>query len=569
MPDKDEGAGARHQHSIPQADLRHGAGIRQLLLTLGDELVEPLVVPRDAEVLDVVILDPDDEPGVQPGDLVLLIGVRGRAAVPLVRSAARRGAVAVAVKIDERDVAAEALRDAAREEGTALLGVRPGARWEQLEALLRAVVSSARVAASAGEGQVLGDLFGLAQTIAELTGGIVSIEDPAYRVLAYSRSDDAVDELRRLSILGREGPESYLSMLRGWGVYQRLRSGEDVVHLDERADLGIRRRLAVGIHAGSQYLGTIWVQHAGRDFSPGAEQALVGAARVAALHLIRQRSESSAMMLDPASGSSAEVRLRANLLRGLLDGRVDPVTVGEQVGTDLRRPSTVVIFAARGAERELRLTELTSLISVHAAAYRRAALVAPSGGRVYVLLPELPESGARETVLALTREIVTAARRRGQVQAAIGAVAAGPQQIAESRRVAERVLAAAVRHPDVEVATLEELRSEVLYSELIDVVAGHPGIRDPRLHGLIAHDAEHGSRFAESLRAYLDAFGDVAGAAAEMHIHPNTLRYRVRRAVELTGIDLDDPRQRLVTTLQLHLSEDPLAGSSIGTDKPD
>ncbi|GAA4035808.1 helix-turn-helix domain-containing protein [Allokutzneria multivorans] len=526
-----------------------GAGVRQLLLTLGDELVEPLVVPRDAEVLDVVILDPDDEPGVQPGDLVLLIGARGRAALPLVRSAARHGAVAVAVKVDERDTAAEALQDAAREAGVALFGVRPGVRWEQLEALLRAVVSSARVAASAGEGQVLGDLFGLAQTIAELTGGIVSIEDPAYRVLAYSRSDDAddaVDELRRLSILGREGPESYLSMLRGWGVYQRLRSGEDVVHLDERADLGIRRRLAVGIHAGSQYLGTIWVQHAGREFSPGAEQALVGAARVAALHLIRQRNE-----------SSAEVRLRANLLRGLLDGRVDPATVGEQVGADLRRPSTVVIFAARGAERELRLTELTSLISVHAAAYRRAALVASSSGRVYVLLPELPESGARDTVLALTGEIVTAARRRGQVQAAIGAVSFGPQQIAESRRVAERVLAAAVRHPEVEVATLEDLRSEVLYSELIDVMAEHPGIRDPRLTVLAAHDAEHGSRFTESLRAYLDAFGDVAGAAAEMHIHPNTLRYRVRRAVELTGIDLADPRQRLVTTLQLQLGDKP------------
>ncbi|MFB9904491.1 PucR family transcriptional regulator [Allokutzneria oryzae] len=530
---------------MPQADLRHGAGIRQLLLTLGDELIEPLIVPRDAEVLDVVILDPDDEPGVRSGDLVLLIGARGRAAVPLVRSAARRGAVAVAVKIDEPDdAAAGVLRDAAQEAGIALLGVRPGARWEQLEALLRGVVSSARVAASTGDGQVLGDLFGLAQTIAQLTGGIVSIEDPAYRVLAYSRSDDEVDELRRLSILGRQGPESYLSMLRGWGVYQRLRSGEDVVHLDERVDLGIRRRLAVGIHAGAQYLGTIWVQQSGREFSAGADQALVGAARVAALHLIRQRSE-----------SSAEVRLRANLLRGLLDGRVDPATVGEQVGADLRRPSAVVIFAARGAERELRLTELTSLISVHAAAYRRAALVAPSAGRIYALLPELPSSGARETVLTLTKEIVSAARRRGPVQAAIGAVAEDQHHIAESRRVAERVLTAAAQHPEIEVATLEELRSEVLFGELVEVVAERPGIRDPRLRTLINHDAEHGSRFAESLRAYLDAFGDVAGAAAEMHIHPNTLRYRVRRAVELTGIDLADPRQRLVTALQLHVEQ--------------
>src|SRR4051812_26879254 len=55
--------------------------------------------------------------------------------------------------------------------------------------------------------EVLGtDLYGIAQTLATLTRGMVSIEDDRSRVLAYSASDDTADELRRLSILGREGP---------------------------------------------------------------------------------------------------------------------------------------------------------------------------------------------------------------------------------------------------------------------------------------------------------------------------------------------------------------------------
>ncbi len=38
-------------------------------------------------------------------------------------------------------------------------------------------------------------------------------------------------------------------------------------------------------------------------------------------------------------------------------------------------------------------------------------------------------------------------------------------------------------------------------------------------------------------RAGLDALGEVRVAADALHIHPNTLRYRVRRAEQLTGID--------------------------------
>jgi DNA-binding PucR family transcriptional regulator len=67
---------------------------------------------------------------------------------------------------------------------------------------------------------------------------------------------------------------------------------------------------------------------------------------------------------------------------------------------------------------------------------------------------------------------------------------------------------------------------------------------------------------ALSVLAWLDAFGDVRAAAAGLHIHPNTLRYRVRRAEQLTGLDLSSPEQRLLAMLQQRLpaaatTEDP------------
>src|SRR5690606_34998956 len=168
-----------------------------------------------------------------------------------------------------------------------------GVRWDQLQSLCRSVVDDARLRVDADLGESPGDLFSLAQTIAALTGGLVSIEDASSRVLAYS-SGDEVDELRRLSVLGRQGPPQYLALLREWGVFTRLRSGDEVVHIDEPPGRGIRRRLAVGIRAGAQPLGAISVQQGSGPFAEGAEEALLGAARMTALHLLRHRTEVTA-----------------------------------------------------------------------------------------------------------------------------------------------------------------------------------------------------------------------------------------------------------------------------------
>ncbi|CAM5678370.1 hypothetical protein SALBM135S_09396 [Streptomyces alboniger] len=86
------------------------------------------------------------------------------------------------------------------------------------------------------------DLFSLAQTVATLTQGVVSVEDGAHRVVAYAGSGDEADELRRHSLLGRNCPEPYLALLRRLGVYQRVRAGEEVVMVAEQPEPGARRR---------------------------------------------------------------------------------------------------------------------------------------------------------------------------------------------------------------------------------------------------------------------------------------------------------------------------------------
>jgi DNA-binding PucR family transcriptional regulator len=185
---------------------------------------------------------------------------------------------------------------------------------------------------------------------------------------------------------------------------------------------------------------------------------------------------------------------------------------------------------------------------VHAAAYRRSALVTQSGDRTYVLLPDTTSDSA---LLGLTRDMVAAAARQLRVhtRAAIGRVVPGLADVRASREEADRVLDALTEDTDPDVATLAEVRSRVLVGETLALLAERPSLRDPRLTALAAHD----NHLAPSLLAYLDTLGDVRTAAARLHVHPNTLRYRVRRAAELTGLDLDDPLVRLFAGLQLRL----------------
>ena len=79
----------------------------------------------------------------------------------------------------------------------------------------------------------------------------------------------------------------------------------------------------------------------------------------------------------------------------------------------------------------------------------------------------------------------------------------------------------------------------------------------PSVARLRAFDAEHsGSCLVETLRAYLDHFGDVSAASRALSVHSNSLRYRLRRIAQVSGLDLADPDARLLAQLQLRLSDE-------------
>jgi DNA-binding PucR family transcriptional regulator len=59
------------------------------------------------------------------------------------------------------------------------------------------------------------------------------------------------------------------------------------------------------------------------------------------------------------------------------------------------------------------------------------------------------------------------------------------------------------------------------------------------------------SRLEPTLRAWLDAHGDVSVAADALGVHPQTVRYRLGQLHEAFGDALHDPAERLAIALAL------------------
>ena len=69
---------------------------------------------------------------------------------------------------------------------------------------------------------------------------------------------------------------------------------------------------------------------------------------------------------------------------------------------------------------------------------------------------------------------------------------------------------------------------------------------------LVEHDSARKAALVATLRAYLET-GEQQQAAQRLRVHPNTLRYRLDRIREITGLDLEDPETRLNLAVALRV----------------
>jgi hypothetical protein len=497
---------------------------------VGPSVFRVLEPGGSTEVADLFLAEPGQDAAGEPGDLVVGVGFGpgDSGATALLERCHAAGASGLVV----REAVAEdpALRSAAERHGMLLAGLRAGVTWVHVVWMLRGVVDRATGSGSpvAGDSGVHNDLFVLADAAAAIVDAPVTIEDNRSRVLAYSSGQGRTDTARVSTIVGRRVPPEVVAHFRARGVFRRLARSSEPFLVAEGPD-GTLPRLVVPVRAGDEWLGSIWAVVSG-PVPDEVTAELSNAASVLALHLLRLRAQADLTRRE------AVERVRA-AIRQFTPGGLQDLSLPSG-------PWRVVALAAPAAE-----TDVRQQMELWAATCRRHGwgdpLLADLDGTVFAIATDAAGPGSWTWLRTLVAE---AHREDTSLRAAAGAVAHNVAELPRSRAEAAELLALAAQE---DVAAVEHETAWAPLTVHRATSALDVGALGGPVGALLDHDEKRGTRYADTLRAWLAFPGEPQRAAAQLHVHPNTLRHRMGRLTRVVELDLSDPRERLALQLQL------------------
>jgi sugar diacid utilization regulator/putative methionine-R-sulfoxide reductase with GAF domain len=323
--------------------------------------------------------------------------------------------------------------------------------------------------------------------------------------------------------------------------------------LGKANEIGGNAQVSVPVQSGSVELGRMEVSR-DRPFDRGDLELLDHARRIVTLELLRERST-----------LEAELRLHGELLDDLLHGNVpDEAAIVRRaalLGCDIRQPAFVACFGVHVGRPAVTNDAPPAIARSVADLIERLArkrfdqvLVAIRRGEVVAVLGAADRNHA--TVHSILEELLgTAINLLGgkPLVAGVGRRCAALADYADSFAEASTALELARSRPEPgQVLTPADLG--------LLAVLGRGQQRKPlrdlvtqALEPLVAADAQSGSEYLKTLHTYLNADRHLERAACELHVHVNTLRYRLGKIQELLGVDLHDVDARFVLELALRV----------------
>jgi PucR family transcriptional regulator, purine catabolism regulatory protein len=396
-------------------------------------------------------------------------------------------------------------------------------------------------------------------TLAELLESAVVIEDASFHLLAHAGGTG--DPHRKETIQRQGTPQRILFDPQIQRMLREVEASRGPVKVPAFPHVGMsRERLIAPILAANQVLGYISVL----DHPPHNEElafmAIEQAALVLALAVAKEREL-----------SEVEGRVRGEFLEDLLHGTYGEDAAAQRRARHLGYPlhgSHIVMLVdiddfrgyigsrqvSEDAIQALKREFLRRVTGVVRATYARA-LVQGRSDSVAALLPVGTEPGdyqARGHALGLQiRENIADWKPGFTVSVGFSGPAEAPAGLAAAQREVLSVMDSLARFKRwgqvvaVPELGLTGLLAAVTDERLVDYTRRHLG-------PLVEHDTARKGSLVPTLRAYLET-GEQQEAAKRLRVHPNTLRYRLDRIREISGVDLEDPETRLNMAVALRV----------------
>ncbi len=254
-----------------------------------------------------------------------------------------------------------------------------------------------------------------------------------------------------------------------------------------------------------------------------------------------------------ASQEAGAAFVQAILARELADG-AEIVSRGSELGLDLVAGASVVVARAHAhspAEDGWRARVLATA-ERGARAVVSTAIAAPAGrgaagAEVIVLVPGGDDATAKRAAEGILRELQ--AGLKGHTFA-LGRSRVAGDPVDLHRAANEALLAVNVAEGDAERPLLA-FEQTGAYRLLLSAMSEDPGelqrFYAETVEPLVAYDDQYETELVRTVEAFLDNDGNVAGTAQKLFTHRHTIRYRLERVRDLSGLDVGstDGREKL------------------------
>lgn len=389
----------------------------------------------------------------------------------------------------------------------------------------------------------------LADTISESLQSQVTIEDSNHHVIGYSSHQFESDTARISTIIGKRVPNAVIIGLRKKGVMQQLENTTHPIRIPAVMEVGLGPRLAVCIKHQKEILGYIWVVDTGNLVEGHAESVVEKAAGIVGRYLLKQRGWKTKQ--DKTQEDffwkllTSHYDNEANIKQ---DAEVWSILLPEKYYISVFESDKVVDdhFILRFRQNMATYNGLQLLF-----------LTAEHNRLIILFSYSLRLQGAGALSSFMHRIIEDMCKSEGCFLAA-----------SCSLDYAEYMSTAIAYREAVSILEIKKLlpfhgRDLLLYED-IGFWAYIPAIieqkrsrtrKSPLLYPLKEHDREHKSDFLKTIAVYLSLSGNLKESAAFLHIHTNTLMYRLNRIAEITGRSLKDTGYRTSIYLDILTEE--------------
>jgi purine catabolism regulator len=353
---------------------------------------------------------------------------------------------------------------------------------------------------------------------------------------------------RESALLGRHfEPLSPLAAeTAGW----LLRAQHQALGRLRRSSTTAAQRSVIGLKLTSElscFLGPVLV-----GSEPEGYLALIGsqlqdtdrlAVRVGALALAIE-------MARRRAAREAEDRLQVEVVEALISGDFpSPQTITERarrLGLDLSRPYVAMALQVKGSPyRE-------GTMAREAASALKGAWCHCRADGLVVLYPVAANANLRGLGREVARKLSSCLE--GTVAVGVGRSYPGPEGIRLSFQESARALALGARlFGESSVTFFADLG---VYRLLFSLAPGGEleAFCQEYLGRLAEYDRKRGGGLMRTLEAWL-RHGTIAQTARALHVHRNTLLYRLERIQDITGLDLEDGETRLNLYVAVRCSE--------------